>query len=137
MAYKKISGNEFIKDVIDFELKKFGIGYDYLMSLPEMPLDESKIDPNVEYRDRWFQRYCFDSFEEFLEWKIYFFEHFKDYAPKRDWKRKRVEDSFGWMNLMYGLKTNYDFDLHMKKCDDVDVYDMVYGKNREKKTNKK
>lgn len=133
MAYtKKITGKQFVKDVINFELKKFGIDYDYLMSLPEWPDDKSKIDPNIEYRNDWFQRYCFDSFDEFLSWKVYFFKHWKDYAPKTNWKRSTVERGFEWFNLMYGLKTNYEFELHKNRKKELDVYAQVYGKKKKK-----
>lgn len=136
MAYrKKISDHEFLRDVISFELKKFGIDYDYLMSLPEWPEDRSMIDPDVEYRNDWYQRYCFDTFDEFLAWKVYFFEHWKDHAPARCWKRSIVEREFEWCNLMYGLKTNYDFDLHLRRKEEIDVYNKVYG-NLKKKAEK-
>ena len=40
MAYvKKITAEQFVKDVIDFELKPYGINYEYILKLPKMPKD--------------------------------------------------------------------------------------------------
>ena len=102
MAYiKKITTDQFIRDVIDFELKSYGINFDYILNLPKKPKDDKDVDPNVEYQDWWYSRYKFNNFDEFNEFRRYFYEHWKDYAPKRDWKKCIVDREFEWFNLQY------------------------------------
>ena len=58
MAYiKKITADQFIRDVIDFELKPYGINFEYILNLPKEPKNKDEIAPNVEYQDEWFSRY--------------------------------------------------------------------------------
>ena len=124
---KKISIDEFYYDCIDFMLKKFGIDHNYIKSLPKKPADGTEV-PGVEYQDGWYQRYTFDSFDEYAEFKRYFYRHWKDYQPKTRWKKHIIDESFRWFNLLYGLRYNYDFDEHMKLDDELDVYKEIYSK---------
>lgn len=134
--YKKISEKQFVKDVIDFELKKYGIGYDYVTSLPKRPLNDDEADPNTEYQDDWFRRYAFDSFEEFNAWREYFYERYKDWQPQRNWRKILVDREFEWFNLMWGLATNYDFDEHMNSKAKDDMFARVFRKKKNKKKEK-
>ena len=130
MAYvKKITAEQFVKDVIDFELKPYGINYEYILKLPKMPKDRENADPNIEYQDGWVSRYKFNTFEEFNAFRQYFYEHWKDLAPKRKWTRDTIYREFEWFNLMYGLATDYDFDEHLYKKKADDIYKRVFGKS--------
>ena len=134
MAYvKKITTDQFIRDVIDFELKPYGINFEYILNLPKKPENEDDIDPNVEYQDKWYVRYKFNNFNEFNEFRKYFYEHWKDYAPKRKWTKDILYREFEWFNLQYGLDTGYDFDEHLHKKNADDMYKKVF----ESKSNKK
>ena len=45
MAYvKKITIDQFIRDVIDFELKPYGINFEYILNLPKEPKNKDEID---------------------------------------------------------------------------------------------
>jgi hypothetical protein len=131
MAYiKKISGNQFSKDVINFMLKKYNVTYDDIKNLPNRPDDVSIGDDSVAYSDNWFRFYVFDNFEEYIAYKEYFYVHYKEYAPKRNWKRRHVDDTFNGFDMMYGLKVNYDFDEHWNRIKEIDMYTKVFGKNK-------
>ena len=136
MAYiKKITSDQFIRDVIDFELKPYGINFEYILNLPKEPKNKDEIDPNVEYQDNWFSKYKFHNFDEFNAFRQYFYEHWKDYAPQRYWKKYTLYREFEWFNLQYGLATDYDFDEHLYKKNADDMFKKVYG-SQSKKNNK-
>ena len=136
MAYvKKITIDQFIRDVIDFELKPYGINFEYILNLPKEPKNKDEIDPNVEYQDKWFSRYKFHSFDEFNAFRQYFYEHWKDYATQRYWKKDTLYREFEWFNLQYGLATDYDFKEHLYKKNADDMFKKVYG-SQSKKNNK-
>ena len=82
MAYvKKLTGEEFSYAVVDFMLKKYNIDHNYIKNLPTKPSNPDDIDPNTEYQDGWYQRYTFDSFEEYLAYKEFFYEKYKEFKP--------------------------------------------------------
>ena len=136
MAYiKKITADQFIRDVIDFELKPYGINFEYILNLPKEPKNKDEIDPNVEYQDKWFSKYKFHSFDEFNAFRQYFYEHWKDYAPQRHWKKDTLYREFEWFNLQYGLATDYDFDEHLYKKNADDMFKRVYGSQSKKNIN--
>ena len=133
MAYtKKITADQFVRDVINFELKPYGIDFDYILSLPKKPENKENIDPNVEYQNHWYSRYKFHTFEEFNAFRRYFYEHFKDYAPKYRWKKEVIYEEFEYFNFMYGLATDYDFDEHLYKKNADDMFKNVYGSSKRK-----
>ena len=133
MAVKKITGDQFVRDVIDFELKPYGINFEYLKNLPQKPRNEEELNPNVEYQDNWYSRYKFRTFDEFNAFRRYFYEHWKDYAPQRHWKRDILYREFEWFNLQYGLETDYDFNEHLEKKLASDMFKEVYGKSSKSK----
>lgn len=129
MAYvKKITGKQFSLDVVDFMLKKYNITHEDIINFPHRPENKDEWDDSIPYQENWFQFYTFDTPEEYMAYREYFYEHFKDYAPKWKWKRCYVDRMFAEFDLMYGLKTNYDFKLHMDTKDSVDMYKKVFGK---------
>ena len=131
MAYvKKITTDQFFRDVIDFELKPYGINFEYILNLPDEPKNKDEIDPNIEYKDKWFLRYQFKTFDEFNAFRKYFYEHWKDYAPKRNWKKHIIYMAFELFNFNYGLATGYDFDEHLYKKNADDMYKKVFGSNK-------
>ena len=134
MAYvKKITKDQFIRDVIDFELKPYGINFEYILNLPKEPKNKDEIDSNIEYQDKWFSRYKFKTFDEFNAFRKYFYEHWKDYSPKRKWTKDILYRAFECFNLQYGLATGYDFDEHLYKKNADDMYEKVFGPKSNKK----
>ena len=134
MAYvKKITTDQFIRDVIDFELKPYGINFEYILNLPKESKNKDEIDPNIEYQDKWFSRYKFKTFDEFNAFRKYFYEHWKDYSPKRNWTKDILYRAFECFNLQYGLATGYDFDEHLYKKNADDMYAKVFGPKSNKK----
>jgi hypothetical protein len=129
MAYvKKITADQFMRDVIDFELKQYGIDFEYVNNLPKKPKNPEEVDPNVEYQDGWYSRYKFHNFEEFNAFRQYIYEHFKDYAAQRYWTKDILYREFEYFNLQFGLATDYDFDEHLYKKNADDMFKKVYGK---------
>ena len=134
MAYvKKITTDQFIRDVIDFELKPYGINFEYILNLPKEPKNKDEIDPNIEYQDKWFSRYKFKTFDEFNAFRKYFYEHWKDYSPKRKWTKDILYRSFEWFNLQYSLATGYDLAEHLYKKNADDMYEKVFVSKSNKK----
>ena len=134
MAYvKKITTDQFIRDVIDFELKPDGINFEYILNLPKEPKNKDEIDPNIEYQDNWFSRYQFKTFDEFNAFRKYFYEHWKDCATKINWKKDILYREFEWFNFNYGLSIGYDLaeQLYKKKADDM--YKKVFVSKSNKK----
>ena len=127
MAYvKKITTDQFIRDVIDFELKPYGINFEYILNLPKEPKNKDEIDPNIEYQDKWFSRYKFKTFDEFNAFRKYFYEHWKDCATKINWKKDILYREFEWFNLNYGLSIGYDLAGHLYKKNADDMYKKVF-----------
>ena len=129
MAYvKKITGEEFSYAVVDFMLKKYNIDHNYIKNLPQKPTNPDDINPNVEYQDGWYQRYTFDSFDEYLAYKEFFYEKYKEFKPKKRWRKRDVEEYFHSFDLMYGLKWNYSYEEHRKLVEQNDTYSKIFGK---------
>jgi len=125
---KKLSVDQFYKDVINFMLKKHGVDYDYIINLPKEPQNKEEIDPNVEYQDKWYTRYTFATYEEYDAYRQYFYEHFKLWQPQYRWKRYYVDNCFAWFDLEFGLKIDFDFDELIKRKKEDDMYWRVFGK---------
>ena len=134
MAYvKKITTDQFIRDVIDFELKPYGINFEYILNLPKEPKNKDEIDPNIEYQDNWFSRYQFKTFDEFNAFRKYFYEHWKDCATKINWKKDILYREFEWFNFNYGLSIGYDLAEHLYKKNADDMYKKVFVSKSNKK----
>ena len=51
MAYiKKITADQFIRDVIDFELKPYGINFEYILNLPKEPKNKDDNAYIIEFK---------------------------------------------------------------------------------------
>ena len=134
MAYvKKITKDQFIRDVIDFELKPYGINFEYILNLPKEPKNKDEIDTNIEYQDNWFSRYQFKTFDEFNAFRKYFYEHWKDCATKINWKKDILNREFEWFNFHYGLSIGYDLAEHLYKKNADDMYEKVFVSKSNKK----
>lgn len=92
---KKISTTEFVKLMVDKELEIAGalIRYDDLIA-------------NKDDFPHWYQDWCFDRVEQYLEWKQFYYDHFYDHYPKRV---KDISNYFSWFALQYGLRYNFDY----------------------------
>ena len=130
MAFtKKLTDEEFIRNIINKQLEPYKLTYDDLKNLPHKPNNSDKDDKTVYYED-WFQKCEFKSFDEFISWKKYYYEQYKLWQPKRKWRRHDVERCFDWHNLSFGLKYGYDFDEHRKKNDEIDMFKIVFDKEK-------
>ena len=103
MAYKKkISGDQFLLDVIQKELDIVGAGVHF--DSAEELIEWGKQHPT------WYKDYEFKTIEQFYEWREYFYEHFYEWKPKRV-KKSEMEEHFRWFNFQYGLKYGFDYKL--------------------------
>lgn len=104
MAYKKkLTDTEFLKLIIDKELEIAGADFRF---------DDIIAMPDEERRAfKWFQIYGFNTYQEYMEWKNFFFEKFYDWQPKYITK-KQAEREFSWINLQYGLTWKYPYELN-------------------------
>lgn len=131
MAYvKKLTAKEFSLDVINFMLKKYNVTHDDIRNFPNRPENRDEWRDDIPYQENWFQFYTFDNFDEYIAYMEYFFERYKDYAPKYKWRKRDVVDMFRGFDLMYGLKLNYDFDMHLQLKDEDAIYEKVFGKRK-------
>lgn len=101
MAYvKKISGEQFLFDVIQKELDIVGSGLKFK--------DMDELIGWTKEHPEWYTDYEFTNKEQFYEWRQYFYDHFYDWQPKRV-KKNQMEREFQWINLQYGLKYGFDY----------------------------
>lgn len=102
MAYvKKISGEQFIFDVIMKELEIVGSGLSFK--------NPKELEEWKKEHPKWFTEYEFSTKEQYYEWRDYFYSHFYDWQPKRV-KKKEMEREFRWCNLCWGLKYGFDYE---------------------------
>ena len=129
MAYKKkIDLAQFIKDCVDFELKPYGVGWEYIANLPEQPTNEDDVDPNAIYKSNWYNKFKFKTTDDYIALKKYFYEHWKDYAPRYDWRKFTLDKNFGWFILQYGLSYDFDYQDLLEADKENDIYKIVYIK---------
>lgn len=96
MYVKKISIDEFIKLIVDKELE-----------IANAPIRYDDIIANQDKYPHWYQDYSFDTIEQYLEWKKFYYDHFYDWKPKRI---KNIDRYFSWHALAYGLKYNFPYE---------------------------
>lgn len=100
MAYvKKISDEQFYLDVVNKELEIAGG--------PQFD-SWNELCRWTQLNKEWFCIWAFDTKEQFLEFKRYYYNHFYDWKPKRYTKRDR-EQMFSGFIFIYGLKTNFEY----------------------------
>lgn len=103
MAYKKkLTSEEFVKTIIDKELEivDADIRYDDIIKLPKEEQEKLK----------WWSKYSFKTFEQFEEWKEFFYEKFYDWQPKSI-SKEMMKKEFSWINLMWGLKYDFPYEI--------------------------
>lgn len=100
---KTMSGNDGIRIIIDKALKKYNIDYNYVQKHPY-------INDIV-----WCSHYTFDSEEEFKSWERFSKKIIKKVLTKKlgifnyyKPSKEQINREFSWINLMYGLKYNYE-----------------------------
>lgn len=111
---------EVIKACINKELEPYGVTYDdviiggnnevcyyytrelktYLFGLIKIPFLKEQSKP-------WYQFYTFESEQEFNAWKEFCINLFR---KELKMSKAKAEREFGWFNLSYGLKQNYELD---------------------------
>lgn len=89
MIKKKLTDAEFLELIINKELE--------LVGAPERYKDL------IVNKDKdWYDRYRFESEEQYEEWKQFFFDHFYDWQQKR-YSKRFIAHEFGYCNLMWGF----------------------------------
>jgi|LakMenE18May11ns_1017448.scaffolds.fasta_scaffold8816108_1 hypothetical protein len=63
--------------------------------------------PEIINNKKWFSTYCFDNHDEYLRWKNFCIEILSKHCIPKMYK-KEVEKQFNWIDLMWGLKQNYN-----------------------------
>ena len=104
MYKKKISGEQFALDCVNKEFEIIG------SPMKWATFEELSAWSKLPENHRWYSNYCFETPEQFWEWKAYFMSHFYDWQPKRV-SKAMAEREFSWFNLQYGLKYNFDYQL--------------------------
>ena len=95
----KSSDDDLIHLLLNKQLEKYGVTITDILKLPD-----NKI--NGVY---WYQYYTFDSEEEYDKWKDFCIDILTNHVtPKLP--KKLVESNFSWIDLMWGLKRNYEED---------------------------
>lgn len=80
--------NEIFEDLINKELEKYNI-----------TVNDIKEDKD------WFEKYTFDSFEEYNNWRDYCIETIRKRCKI---SKKKAEKEFIMFSLCYGLKNNFN-----------------------------
>ena len=99
MYKKKITEEEFLEMLINKELE-----------IAEAPIryKDIKAMPKEEQREfEFFTRYTFKTKEQYEEWEKFFYDHVYDWLPKSV-SKGRIKNEFGWINLNWGLKQDYN-----------------------------
>ena len=103
MAYKKkLTNEEFVKAIINKELEiaNADIRYDDILALTKE--EQNKLE--------WWSKYSFKKYTDFAKWKEFFCEKFYEWQPKTV-NKTMMEREFSWINLMWGLKYGFDYEI--------------------------
>ena len=126
----KISQKQFVFDVVDFMLTKYNVTHEDIINLQHAPNGTYSRNMDNVYQENWFQYYTFDALDEYKEYMRYFYEHYKDYAPKYKWKKSIIDRFFQEFDFMYGLQINYDYEKHKEFVLNNTMYNEIYGKKK-------
>ena len=92
---KRIKDKEVLfRLIIDAQLKKYGVDYDYIMK-----------NQQIE-GEPWYTYYTFDSKQESEKWEKFAKKLFRKATPSAD--ESYINKRFSMFNLMWGLKTTYN-----------------------------
>ena len=95
----KLNSDELIHLLLNKQLERYDITIKEILQLPE-----NKIDGIY-----WYQYFTFNNEEEYNEWKSFCIDILTNHVtPKLP--KKLVESNFSWIDLMWGLKRNYEED---------------------------
>ena len=93
----RISGTELSLLLVDKELEPYGVTAQQMIDLPDGKANG----------ENWYQYYTFNTPEEFNIWKEFCLDILSNnVTPKLP--KKLVESNFAMLDLMWGLKRNYD-----------------------------
>lgn len=95
----KLKSEELIHLLLNKQLEKYDIAITDILKLPDNKVGDVY----------WFQYYTFGSEEEFNEWKDFCIDILTNHVtPKLP--KKLIQSNFSWIDLMWGLKRNYEED---------------------------
>ena len=90
------TSNNIIKLIINKELWRFGVDYDYVVK-------HQKIDGK-----KWFEYYTFNSPKEYRSWERYSLRVIKWYYTST---KEQAQKEFSMVSLNYSLVLNFDYKL--------------------------
>ena len=93
----KLPSTELVDLLIDKELEKYGVTSKQIREIPD-----GKVNG-----ENWYQYYTFDSKEETDNWKKFCLDILSNHVTPKLHK-SRIEREFAMLDLMWGLKRNYD-----------------------------
>lgn len=93
-----INQDEIIRNIINKQLEKHKVDFDYVRLHNDRLLKESGKE--------WYAYYTFDSKEEYNAWKVWSLQELKKLTPKPSWKT--CKKLFEEIDLMWGLRQDYE-----------------------------
>ena len=91
---RKRTTKNVIKLIINKELLKFGVDYDYIVK-------NQKIN-----NEMWYEYYKFANEKEYLQWRKYSVKAIKKYLG---YSKKTANKEFSFFSLNYSLKFDFDY----------------------------
>lgn len=86
-----------VRQLINKELEQYNVDYDYVKNRDFMTLHDCN----------WYEYYRFNTKQDYEEWKKYCITFLTtNITPKIS--KKRALQIFDWLDLMWGLKRNYE-----------------------------
>jgi hypothetical protein len=102
MKRLRIGDPKIVETIIDKQLESFGVTMQDIIKYPE---------GKIEGKD-WYQFYTFKTKEEYDNWKDWSLNFLAtQVSPKRP--KKLWSTEFAWVDLMYGLKRDFDYDTNI------------------------
>lgn len=95
---KKLTDEEFIELIINKELEIVNADIRYK--------DIKKTSKEEQETFCFWEKYSFDTKEDYLEWKDFFFANVYNWLPRSTTKHQ-IEEEFAWFDLSWGLKSNW------------------------------
>lgn len=90
---KKLTEEEALRLIINYQLKPYGVDIDYV-----------KLHPTINEFE-WFYHYTFKTKQQYNRWKFFSYEMLKRCMPHLP--KKEIAKEFSMIDLMWGLRHEY------------------------------
>ena len=91
---------ELMEILINKELEKYNTTLEDIKALPDQQVNGVP----------WYQYYTFDSEEEYIKWKEFCLDILMNHTRPK-YPKKSAMREFIWVDLMWGLKNNYETEV--------------------------